>query len=198
MTLTELITEVYGITNRPDKDTLTKSMVKAATLKMHQCDFFRKDLLETVIDFGTAAYFNSFQTSQVSSLWRALKYIRRIDTTSGLPVGPPLAILDSPDVFMNEYQQEKMNVAYEAGLSLNIRTEAQIQKFVLGCYLNPNVTDAGFNSWIANSHPYALIFEAAAWVLKDIGKLEEEQSYRLLGAEQMQMIKISNIQTVGE
>lgn len=198
MTLTELITEVYGITLRPDKDTLTKSMVKAATLKLHQCDFFSKDLLETLIDFGVPGFFNTFQTSSVSVLWRALKYLRRVDVTSGLPEGPPLFIMSSPDVFMDEYQAEKLNVAYEAGLAINIRTQAQVQKFALGCYLNPNVTDAGYSSWIAVSHPYAVVFEAAAWVFKSIGKLEEEDSMRILAAEQMALLKLSNLQTVGE
>lgn len=198
MTLTELITEVYGITIRPDKDTLTKSMVKAAVLKLHQCDFFSKDLLETLIDFGVPGFFNTFQTANVSVLWRALKYLRRVDVTSGLPVGPPLFIMSAPDVFMDEYQAEKLNVAYEAGLAINIRTKALTQKFALGCYLNPNVTDAGFSSWIAVSHPYAIVFEAAAWVFKSIGKLEEEASMRILAGEQMALLKLSNLQTVGE
>ena len=46
---TSLLNDVYTITNRPDLIAETKLAVKQATLKMHQSDYYPKDLFETGI-----------------------------------------------------------------------------------------------------------------------------------------------------
>ena len=53
-TLTDLCADVYTITNRPDLINETKLAVKAATLKMHQSDYYYRDLLEQGITFDTS------------------------------------------------------------------------------------------------------------------------------------------------
>ena len=59
-TLTDLCAYVYTITNRPDLFTETKLAVKAATLKMHQSDYYYRDLLEQGIAFDTSDYTQQF------------------------------------------------------------------------------------------------------------------------------------------
>lgn len=197
MNLTELKTEVVSITKRQDMESTTIAvMVRAATLKMHQADFYAKDLFETVITFPSAEFLQTFDYLTTIPRWRALKYLRKIDPTSNEVMEPPLGIL-TPDSLLDSYQVEKTNVAYEAGLFLQIKCNVEIQSFVLGCYLNPDITDANFTSWIAQMYPYAIVFEAAAAVFKAIGQFDQEASMRVLAAEQLALIKIGNLQTVG-
>ena len=56
MTLNELIAEVYTITNRPDLVAQTLMAVRSATLKLHQSDYYYKDIFETGFQFTSAEY----------------------------------------------------------------------------------------------------------------------------------------------
>ena len=55
-TFSDLTSDVMTITNRPDLIAETKLAVKAATLKIHQSDYYYKDLFETGLSWDTAAY----------------------------------------------------------------------------------------------------------------------------------------------
>ena len=55
MTLEELQNEVILLTSRPDLVDRTLQAVKSATLKMHQREFWRRDLREVGIQFDAAA-----------------------------------------------------------------------------------------------------------------------------------------------
>lgn len=198
MNLTELQAEVISLTRRPDLAALTLSSVKAATLKMHQADFYSKDLYETGIVFDTSESLQSLEYKQLFPRWRALKYLRKVDATANPPVafGPSLTVI-TPEQILDGYGIQKTDVVYEAGQVLEIRLSTPHQYFVLGRYDNPNVTTDAFSSWIAQDHPYAIVYDAAATVFKSIGFTEQETSMRNLVAEQIALIKISNIQAVG-
>ena len=197
MNLAELQSEVSNMTRRPDllSSHITPA-IKAATLKMHQADFFPKDLYEAVITFPTAEYVQAWNYTASVPRWRALKYMRKIDSTSGDPLGVPLTVL-VPENLFDDYGVEKTNVAYEAGLFLNIKCSEEIQTFLMGCYVNPDITDAGFTSWIADKHPYAIVYEAAAKVFRQIGLKEQEVSMTNEALQQLAIIRQVNIQTVG-
>ena len=197
MNLAELQTEVSNITRRADLlTTQITPAIKAATLKMHQADYFPKDLYESLITFPTAEYLQTWNYTASIPRWRSLKYLRKIDSTSGEPYGTPLTVL-TPEQLLDSYGVEKTDVTYEAGLFLNIKTREEVQYFLLGCYLNPDITDAGYTSWIADMHPYAIVYEAAAKVFRQIGFKEQEVSMLREAADQLSIIRMSNIQTVG-
>jgi hypothetical protein len=67
----------------------------------------------------------------------------------------------------------------------------------MGCYLNPDITTAGYNSWIAKDHPYAIVFDAAATVFKAVGKDDEASAYRTMIPEQIAMLRASGINAQG-
>ena len=197
MNLSELQSEVLSLVNRPELlNTTILAGVKAATLKLHQMDFFAKDILETGITFPSAEYLQQYDYSANIPRWRALKYLRKVDPTSGEVMDPPLHIL-TPDNLLDDYGVEKTNVVYQAGTVLNIKCDAEIQQFVLGCYLNPDVGTGTYTSWIATEYPYAIVFDAAAMVFKAIGFKEEESSMRILAGEQQVLLQRNNIQTIG-
>lgn len=193
MTLAELIAEVYIHTNRPDLVNQTASAVRSATLKMHQLSYFDRDLFETGIDFVTENFLQTLDYALLLPRWRAIKYIRKSDGTN--IIGPSFKIL-TPDFVFDSYNVEKSDVAYLSGNVFNIRSSTNFRYAILGCYLYPDVTDAGYNSWIALTQPYAIVHEAARVIFKSIGLMEESAQQNALVAEQSQLLISSN--TVAE
>jgi hypothetical protein len=64
-TFSELCSEVHTLTNRPDLVNETKLAVKAATLKLHQKDFFYKDISEQGVSFSPSQISRSEVHSQI-------------------------------------------------------------------------------------------------------------------------------------
>jgi hypothetical protein len=195
MQLAELIAEVYTITGRSDRVAETLSAIKSATLKMHQTDYYYKDIFETGIAFNTSTYIQQLDYRSLIPLWRANKYLRKYDNVAGVP-GRFLDLI-LPELVLDRYKVEKTNIYYAAGAYLNIKSDTAEQYYLYSCYLNPDITVPGFNSWVAKDHPYAIIFDAAATVFKAVGKDDEAAAYRGMVAEQVAMIKTSNILAVG-
>jgi hypothetical protein len=193
-TFTELLNDVYTLTNRPDLVGETTLAVKAATLKAHQIDYFYKDIEEVGMSFPLSEYIQSIEYRTVLPLYRALKYIRKTDA-EGKP-GPLLKLI-TPAEFLDRYNYERVDVCYVAGESIQIKSSTELQYILFGCYLNPNVSEANYNSWIALDHPYAIVYEAAATVFKMIGQDEQSTMFKKLTDEQFQFLRQSNIQAEG-
>lgn len=195
MTLNELIQEVYTITGRPDQVDKTLSAIRAATLKMHQLDFWYKDIFETGISFSSAEYLQQFAYKQLIPLWRSVKYLRKYDAVnqtygSFLTLVPPAQVVDGSGF-------SRTDIFYVAGEELDIRSSTAEQYYLLGCYVNPNVTVAGYSSWIAIDHPWAIIYDAAARVFKAIGKDDESAGMRQDVSEQIAMLTADSVQPAG-
>lgn len=196
MTLNELITEVYIITNRPDLVAQTLTAVRSATLKLHQLDYFYKDIYETGVDLLTPAYLQQLEYRTLVPRWRALKYLRKTDST-GHQDGAFLEVLAIPEMVEDAYRINRNDVCYVAGEVIQIRSSTELQYVLLGCYRNPDITQAGYNSWIALDHPYAIVFEAASTVFKMIGDTDQFAAYTMLAREQAAELSMSNIQAIG-
>lgn len=195
MTFDELVAEVYILTNRPDLEAVTKSAVKAATLKAHQTDFYSKDIHEQGVEFPTADYIQSLDYINLISNFRAIKYIRRVEDETD-DVGQFFAIL-TPDELLDSYGVNKTNIAYVAGRVLEIRSSVSFSKMLLGAYVLPIITETGYSSWIAEQHPYAIIKEAARVVFKTIGYDEQSATYERLVAEELTLLRMSGLSDVG-
>lgn len=192
MTLAELVQEVYNITNRPDLVNETSSAIRESTLKGHQSDYYFKDILEVGVNFGAAAYVQNLDYRALILNWRSLKYLRKFDNVNQLPKYPDLDIVLPENVF-NDYQQVRCNIVYGAGAFLQINSGTLEQYYLLGCYVNPIITTAGYSSWIALDHPWYIINGAAAKIFKSIGKDDEAATYRAEMADQLAMLKTANI-----
>ena len=192
---TDLLADVYTITNRPDLVNATKLAIRSATLKAHQIDFFYKDLFETGITFLTAEYQQVLAYKELVPRWRAFKYLR-ISDINGTDTDKFLTLI-TPDSVLDDYAVNRENVVYFTGLEFKTRTLAKSQYFLLGCYLNPITAETGYSSWIAEEYPFAIIFEAAAQVFKGIGFDEQVAVYRNMCAEQYASLKAGNIVALG-
>jgi len=194
MTLNELIAEVYTITNRPDLVAQTLTAVRSATLKLHQSDYYYKDLREQGVSFLTAEYIQQIEYRTLFPKWRALKYIRKTDSV-GTDTGKFLELI-VPENVLDEYKINRNDVCYVAGEVIQIRSSTQLQYSIVGRYDNPDITQAGYNSWIALDHPYAIAFEAASTVFKMIGDTDQFAAYSALA--QMQLVELRNSNIIAQ
>jgi len=184
-----LLSDVYTITNRPDLIAETKLAVKQATLKMHQADYFPKDLFETGIAWDPVAFIQSLDYKSIIPRYRTFKYLRKYN--DGL-AGAFFKLL-SPDETLDRYCINKDNVCYVAGTMLEIRSNTQDSNMILGCYLHPDITEETYNSWIADEHPYAIVCDAAATVFKMIGFDEQAAYMKQSVTEQVALIRQNQI-----
>ena len=187
-TLSELIADTYVVTNRPDLVADTLLAVKKATLKAHHSDFYAKDVFETGIQWATPGYFQSLEYRTLVPRWRQMKFLRKYDATGETP-GDFFTIL-TPDQSLDSYGIAKENICYLAGEMIEIRSDTEDEYMLLGCYRHPDITEANFSSWIALDHPYLIVYEAAATILKAIGKAEDATALRQEVAEQASALKM--------
>lgn len=184
----ELLADTYIITNRPDLVNATKLAIKAATLKAHQSDFYPKDLYETGITWPTPEYLQSIDYRALIPRWRAFKYLRKYTNgTTGAP-GSFIQLL-TPEQTLDSYSINREDICYLAGEMLEIRSSTLDQYMIIGCYVNPVLDENTYSSWIALDHPYAIVYEAARSIFKQIGWDEQAQQIRQEVAEQYQILK---------
>ena len=195
MTFDELVEEVYLLTNRRDLEAETKSAVKAATLKAHKTDFYSKDIHETGVEFTSSSYRQSLDYISLISNFRALKYLRRVEDETD-DEGKFFDII-TPEETIDAYGENRTDIAYVAGRVLEIRASVEFSKCLLGCYVLPIVRETDYSSWIAEQHPYAIIYEAARVVFRAIGWNEEANAFGRLLAEEYALLKQSGLTDVG-
>lgn len=190
MTFTELLAEVYTLTNRPDLVAETKLAVKSSTLKLHQSDFYSKDIFELSVDLGVATnkYVYSYDYIVAISNFRTLKYLRKLD--SNLQPAEFFTVI-TPEETLDSYNVTRSDVCYVAGRVLEIRSSTTFNKMILGAYVFPIVTEPDYSSWIADRYPYAIVFDAARTVFKTIGYDEQASAYEKLIAEQIDLLRLS-------
>lgn len=225
-TIQELMNYVYTETNRPDLVQETQSAVLASIMKMHGLDFFPRDVQSGLIVFDTTAYIQELDVSSIPR-FRAFKAIRKWDpsfaqyqqnptllpplqnNSIGLPYNEQLAlgfirILDVDDV-LDDYNTEKVDVGYLAGTTFYIKSSTSFQQAFCHWYAYPQMdfanNFANFNSWIAENHPYAIIYDAASSILQKIGQTDAARKYDSpqggLVADQINNLRISATTLLG-
>lgn len=196
MNFAEIYNEVLGIVKRPDLQERIESAIRAATLKMHQSDFYYKDMIEVPIQFETEQCLQQFIPTDVLPQFRKAKYIRFwCGDVNGAP-GPflePIQIENS----MDSYKYFRENVFYMAGANLQIRCNPAVKRVLFGAYVHPTIVPStAYKSWIADEYPYAIIYEAARTVFRSIGFSEQANEHAQLAAEVLSEIRLSSVDDV--
>lgn len=195
MTLTELRAEIYNITNRPDLVSLTTTAIKAATLKAHNTDFYSKDIYEMQFSFMAPAFTRSLDYISIVPNYRALKYMRIYDIASA-STGEFFKVI-TPEEILDQFGRELTDVAYVAGRVIEIKSSTEFDTILLGAYVSPVITEAGYSSWVADLYPYAIVHEAARVIFGSISMQEEKNAQKELVAEQYAELKINAVTDVG-
>lgn len=191
MTPAELLAAVITLTNQDQfsgAGGVGEQMVQAATLRMHQSDFYARDMAEATINLGSSGFTFSFGAPATFARYRALSYLRKYDNVSGV-AGDMIAPLDPKEV-LNEYGVERINVWYAAGDNIVLRSNSAVQYMLAGWYQNPIITPfATLSSWIATTIPYAIIFDACSLIFQMIAQQEQSRKYDALVMEQLNMVR---------
>lgn len=202
MTFDELKNEVFSITTRPDLVAQTELAIKQATLKMHQSDFYPRDMVNTVLQFEDLDFIQDFQLAVLAN-FRMFSYIRFYDMTqsdpaTGLPVGLAGDYFKEvdPSLAIDSYSVDVPWRYYVAGQTVKLFAPVNFQYLLVGYYSNPTVSPAtAFSSWIAEAHPYAIILEACRVIFKIIGFDEQAAQFDRFVAEQLALLKANNLKT---
>jgi hypothetical protein len=189
-TLTELVTSVTNITNRPDLVLETQQSIYKATLKEHAAIDYPRDL----VSLGPLALDNTSGLYRYSiSLITNNLYpvMRKVDKVYEVPTAALQATFSSagyygaiqfdeidPARLFDEYNLERYNYFYRQGNTLELVAFRQVDNIGIRYYARPTVTLAGYSSWIADMYDYVIYEAAAADVFKMIGKDEEAGTYR--------------------
>ena len=179
-------------------------------LHTYKGEFFYKDLATGFGTFDTdgvsqAAFIQTLDTA-VFPRFRSLCYLRKWDpnyNTSQLNpnVLPPLygslqasgytlansqialrglKVL-SPQDLMDDYWTEKVDVCYQAGNTIMIKSSTALSQFQIGFYQYPLIDQqnnfANYTSWIAQEYPYAIVYDAAGTVFSKIGQADAAAMY---------------------
>lgn len=197
MLLTDIQSEVYSITKRPDKVNDTLLAIKAAWYLAHTFDFFSRDILESGISFPSLALEQSFSYKSLFPLARAISYIQPVDSTSLMPVNEPLTEVN-PQFILDSYDYYKDNVYYEAGQVIQIRTQPGYQYFAIGIYQFPDISSTStVQDWVTQDFPYTIIYEAAARIFRQIGYTDQVKDFMIQAQQQRQVMQGSALLITG-
>lgn len=202
MTFQEILDQVLLITKRRDQMAMTESAVRIATLKVHNKDFFYRDIREESGQLQFPSCVTTLNPKQLFPLFRKVRYITpwHFDRWNYKDQGGPGKGL-TPIELGNErdsYGYVKQNVFYMAGENLRILTAFPLSHFLIGAYVHPNTTKEGYSSWIADDYPQAIIHEAARYVAHSLGMRELAAAQQSLVAEAYGLLTINNIAQPGE
>ncbi len=204
MNFLELVAQVISDTGRPDLGLLTDggdgqipAAIFAATLRVHQSEFYWRDIIASNVIFNSCAW---IQTLDIKSIprFRAISYFRKWDPTfqseqinpTVLPplfngtsiVNIELALKDLEVVdlgrggIFDRYGSEKQDVCYAAGDVIYMKSSTAFQYGKLGYYSRPLLdisnNGAGYTSWIAEHHPWVIVYAADAAIFSVTGDLD--------------------------
>ena len=195
MTLTEMTAVLTSLLTRSDLAAFKLSALQAATLKAHRSDLFPKDLSESVVDLGSSLLLHSWAYLGTIPRFRELSTLIRLELAADTE-GCLLKEVQSTDLFDN-YSRYKTDTYYLAGANIQIRSAAAFQYAKVAVYLDPDVAELTFSSWVATDYPYAIIYEAARAMAITLGMLEEARGFTQLLSEESRELQRNSI-IIGE
>lgn len=196
MTYTELVEAVYSLTNRPEMVGETALAVQSATLKAHQSDFYTRDSVEKLLVLAEDSYIAQVDLS-VLVRYRAMRWLRKwdpagFDPNTQLQTGTAGEFIEpiEPEMVIDSYGYTKANRWYVAGNFLNIRSNTSIRQVLMSYYQAPKVAPvAQYSSWVADTVPFAIIFDAASTIFQLLGQNDQSRKYDTFVLEQLMMVR---------
>lgn len=206
MTYAELLAEIELLSKRSDIDDKIAIALRMTTLRVHQSDYFWRDLVEATVTFAESQEVTIDVSTQFTR-FRQMDHIRYMDATSGA-LGSFLEPV-APSDLVDEYNYIREDRYYLAGTNLNMRFMYATAAAKVGYWQNPDVAAATYNSWVKDQMPDILIQGSLAYLFNMMGKQEEAKAInRMVGLEvdptnrfpgmtMLEQLKASNIRPDG-
>ena len=168
MNFSEVVTEIIGITGRPDKATAIGVAINAAISLCTMKASFARDLVETSIPISPSEYTGTFQFNNlqvpVVTRFRKFKYVKAYGVKGYLNPTSPEKVFTPGGI-------SQRNVYYLSGDSITYILQNTAPSLEIGYYQYAPVLDANKNNthWMLEVMPYTIIDLAAARIFRDIG-----------------------------
>lgn len=191
--------DIYSLTARPDLVAETAIAIRKATMKCHLADLWKNDIVTTLYPLpvvGDAASLD-FRYSIDLTQSATFPYYRRVSSIDEYN-SPPTGLeqhykeLDN-DRILDAYQMEQINYWYQAGQQIQLRANKSLTTLAVDYWRYPDITALNYTSWIADQFRDAIVEEACANVFATIGKDSEAQRYAAKFAENLQLLRTSEI-----
>lgn len=213
-TLLTLAADVYTLTNRPDLVAETLISLRKAIRKFHGADTFKRDIGTVRLDITafTPIAVNQYRWNIPLDSFPQFRRFKVVQYPLDriLPANQmPAPLLDWPVAFgssreytevsaddiFDGYGYEKPNYYFITGDTVNLKSGWYIDWLDFSYYKWPLMGAQGdtLTSWIVNAYPDAVIEEATGAVFKMIGKDEEFARFQGLFAENLSIIKSSDL-----
>lgn len=175
-----MLTDVVGVTNRPDLEVESAIALRAATTNAHLTDMYFRDIAVTQVQLPNSSNQLGLDIPTLFGLVRGFIDIRPIDQSFNLLApsqGSKIEIVEAGDIYDPEYGNLRTNIAYASGSSLVVRSPIQCWGYAVQWAKAPQVRRDLYDSWIAQISPSIIIYWAAAIVLNTNGNEEKARSY---------------------
>lgn len=202
-TMTQIVQDVIAEIRRPDLQTRIERAVKQAVLRLHQSELFAADLAEGRV--GSAAYTSAAPDSRYVvpktdlSRFRLLNKFCDYDASTSV-IGREYSIEDNPSFELNSYGTKRTRIVRSLGDSLIVLSGDVLgtgRSFYASWYQDPDVSSLSNETWICRKHPYAVMWAAAATILRSNGKAEEAQAAQAEATVEYQNIITNNLNLQG-
>jgi hypothetical protein len=173
MTYNDLIAEIKLLSKRGDIDDKIAVALRQVTLRAHRLDFFWRDHVEANATFASSQNV-TIDVSSSLTRFRQVNYIQYYDPGTG-SLGNILEEVEPSNVIDN-FGYFKQDAWYMSGVNCNVNFAWPSAGARIGYWQNPDVTVAGYNSWIKDELPDLLIQGSLAYLFNLLGKQEEARS----------------------
>lgn len=191
MTYAELLAEVLSITKRPDLEGRTRSALRQAVMFAHRSNNYWRDLVaEQLLVLPTV--------EGVLLLESHFPRLRSIASFAGARNGVAVGEFEETqvDCLFDEFNERKR--CWYFGTSTGIRyNSGGFEQALVSYYIDPVVTESGFDSWIANKYPDAIIRWATSLIFKSIGHTEEASQELQIAQALMQQLTTGDFNIKG-
>ena len=169
-----IVQRVFGITGANNLLAETIDSVERATLDVHRSNRFKRDLQYVTVQFEAD---EGIASSRVVSMPLGLRRIMEL-----LIHNPVSAKVESATLLSHltgYVNSQAPNKAVLLGRTLSVTAPFDFDQFVVGGLFLPDVSDDGYNSWIAEDHEPVITYAAAARVLTDLGDSSSVVNFQL-------------------
>lgn len=172
---TDLLDEVYTLTNRPELVAETAIALRKAVRTAHASSRFWRDLVEVPITGLAVQQVQEIQLDLYAPRFRQTAYIKS-NTYTELHFEPVTI-----DDLLDADGYGRVNAYWGFGNTIRVRAANIEDNYLMAYYQYPIVTpEAAFNSWIVNEHRDFIITSAALIVLGIAGEQEIKNTMQQL------------------
>lgn len=182
-TYNQLVQDVYTITARIDRAAETALAIRRATLKYHLADLWKNDIANAivtlpVIPVGSDLSFRYTLDLTNTATYPLIRKVSNIVEYNAIRTGTEYKFDEyDNDNIMDDYRVERLNYWYQMARQATLRCDKILNQIQVQYWAFPNVTPAGYNSWIADQNPDFISCEAAAYVFAAVGKSDESARF---------------------